>query len=354
MLSVAQIRRLAVYFDALDWSLVQDLADPIPADEREVTRRLSKMLREPESWHVGGRDSSEWREAELDPYLALEMRLYPTGWENEITYSDYGLVITFEDQVLNRKPQTTAYLVQAKRLYDHEHDPRYDLNAKFGAENESQRLNLRHLAAHLGQDAVKFAAYCPRLSVFDEASVQTVLQLHQANASALYTGTPFGQELQRNVSEEKSTASEAGFWISPVSLKLSKAIDLHRTAFLESLPFGWFLIANLWTLATVGNEPLPAPHRVRLPPHLIPWISPGSPDDLRLNIGQSRQMQELTLGLARGDMNAAQKIAELSGEKVPDSRFRPAATLEVRVTRKLAPELRPLLDHDRDDGPRPR
>jgi hypothetical protein len=198
---------------------------------------------------------------------------------------------------------------------------------------------------------VKFAAYCPRLAVFDAFSIQTVRQLHQENAAALYTGTPFGQELQRDVSDENSTASEAGFWISPVSRRLGKAADLHPTAFLESLPFGWFVIANLWTLATIGNAR--GPHDLPPLPHVIPWISLTGPYELGLNVGQEPERQRLTLGLARGDIAAAQKVASVSGGRVPASRFLPAATIEIRITRTLAPELRPSMDSEPDDGPRP-
>jgi len=346
MLSVAQIRRLAFYFNALDANLVEGLAVADPPDEDEVTRRLGQLLRERDKWYAPGPEMKE------DPYLAIEVQRHPTGWENEITYSDYGLVISFEDEVLGRGAQTTAYLIQAKRLYDDDGvPPTYDLKSQFKAKNDSQRLSLRHLETHLGENTVKFASYCPRLSAFEPQSVQKVRQLHKENAGALYTGTSFGQELQRDVSDEKSTASEAGFWISPVSLRLAKAADLHRTAFLESLPFGWFLIANLWTLATVGNTP----HLLerRLPPHLIPWINPDSRFEIGLNLGQSLERHKLTLGLARGDMNAAQKLANISGDRVPASRFRPKAVFEIRMTRTLVPDLRPSPDFGPDDGPRP-
>ncbi|QOZ44784.1 hypothetical protein XH89_15850 [Bradyrhizobium sp. CCBAU 53340] len=348
MLSVGQIHRLASYFDALDRSLVEGLADRYPTDEREVTRRLAQLLHDPSKWYANVSVSSAWPKTERDPYLAIEVRLHPTGWENEITYSDYGLVVTFEDEVLARGPQTAAYLIQAKRLYDHDGEPPYDLQAQFRAGNEGQRLSLRHLEDHLGENTVKSASYCPRLSVFDKNSIAIVRQLHQENAGALYVGTPFGQELQRNVSDASSTASEAGFWISPVSPRLSRAVDLHRTAFLRSLPFGWFLIANLWTLATVGSGPSRGP--VPSAPHVVPWISPGTPHDLRLNIACEPKRQQLILGLARGELDAAKELAKISGDKVPASRFRPAATVEIRITRTIAPELRLPLDHDPDDG----
>ncbi|MGY4155653.1 hypothetical protein ACVINW_001495 [Bradyrhizobium sp. USDA 4461] len=351
MLSIAQIRRLVLYFDRIDSNLVQGLAEPVPADEREITRRLHRLLDERDSWSSEDDVLKEWQGSDLALRFAIEMRLHPTGWEDDVTYSDYGIVLSFEDEVLGRPPQTTAYLVQAKRLYDNPAGPRYDLRSSFDGGDEEQRIKHHYLAAQLGEDAVKFGAYCPRLPIFDPSAIKAILQLHQENASALYTGTPFGLELQRQVSDGAPDASDAGFWILPISPRLRRAVDLHRTAFLSNLPFGWFVVANLWMLATAGNVPPDPLYSVRIP-HVIPWLDRRTPYGIGLNFGQSDEVRTLTVGLAKGDESAAEELVRRSEGTVPKSRFRPAATLEIRIIRAPAPDLHPRFDYGRDDDAR--
>ena len=343
MISLRTIRNLSQYFAHFDFTLIDELRNSAPPDEREITRRLRQMIEKELSWRIGDSEANEWINEAEGSAFHLEMQTHPTGWENQITYADYGIVFSFTDEVFGAKTQTTAYLIQAKRLYDNGRHHRYDLYSTFGGQKDWQTLAIRYLASYLGEEAMKFAAYCPTLSAYDNNSAETIRRFHEENASALYTGTPFGVALFDSIFQRPENSSHAGFWISPTSPSLHRSVDLHRTAFLESLPFGWFVIANLWNLAIVGNEPGSAVN-FGPPPFLAPWVRGGLVKHLGLNLGQDVERQRLVVGLARGDISVAREIASLSDERLPASTFLPSVSVEIHLTRSLSPELRPSVD----------
>ena len=352
VISLRTIYNLSKYFAHFDFTLVEELQNSAPPDEREITRRLRQMIEKEVNWRIDDLNSDEWLDQTEGTTFRLEMQTHPTGWENQITYADYGIVFSFTDEVLGGNTETTAYLIQAKRLYDNGRHSRYDLYSEFGGQKDWQTLAIRHLASYLGEEAVKFAAYCPVLSAYDANSAMTIRKFHEANASALYTGTPFGVALSDSISRRPENSSHAGVWISPTSLSLHRSVDLHRTAFLESLPFGWFVIANLWNLAVVGNEP---GNLVSFgpPPFLAPWVRRGLVKHLGLNLGQDFERQRLVLGLARGDVSVAREIAKLSEGRLPASTFLPSVSVEIHLTRSLSLELRPSIDDDPSLGDDP-
>ena len=70
-------------------------------------------------------------EVAIPQSLQRRMNAHPVGWENHVNHSDFGLVITFVDEVLRSLPQSAAYIVNLKRLY--RDDTAYSMRSEFGA-----------------------------------------------------------------------------------------------------------------------------------------------------------------------------------------------------------------------------
>ena len=343
MLSNIDIRNLAYYFSKFDHRLTSELAVSEPPDERELTRRLSRMLAGDETWSIDFTPSQDWLEERLGWSLQLTMQAHPSKWEHHVSHSDFGLIISFKDEVRQMPTQSAAYLIQAKRLYTDTHG-QYSLASKFGAVDRQQRLKLRHLAKRLGEAAVKFAAYCPPVDFFESTAAEVIRTTHQSNASALYVGSTFGLALQQHLELEPSPVSEAGFWITPTLEQFRTAADLHKNAIIRNLPFGWFVIANAWNLSILGSEVPSKGRPLTTAPFVIPWMPTNPAFGNLFNIGIDAEIHRLTMGLARGDSSVAQELAAGTDAEVPASAFRPSATFEVTVMRRAHPTLKPTLD----------
>ena len=75
--------------------------------------------------------------------LDFEVRLdtYPhnTAMERHVSQSDFGLVLTYDNRILPKESWSTAYLVQAKRLFRSSYSGEYDQRASFQAVNAAQQ-----------------------------------------------------------------------------------------------------------------------------------------------------------------------------------------------------------------------
>ncbi|MCY1667354.1 hypothetical protein [Rhizobium sp. SL86] len=347
MLSNSDILNLAFYFSHFDRRLTSELGVSDPPDERELTRRLGRMLAGDEMWKIDKLTiAQDWLEDALGWSLQLTMQAHPTKWEHHVSHSDFGLIISFVDELLRTPTQSAAYLVQAKRLYP-DVSGQYSLSSEFGATDRDQHLKLRYLAKRFGEAAVKFAAYCPPIEFFEFNSVEAIQIGHKSNSSALYVGSTFGLALQQQIEAEPCLVSDAGFWIAPTHGQFKTAGDLHRNAILSNLPFGWFVIANAWNLAISGSAGLSLPAA----PYVIPWMWNNPTFGSILNLGLDAETQRLITGLARGDDSIAHELAAGTDAKVPSSAFKPSVTFEITLTRHVHPLLKPTLDEKPKDEP---
>lgn len=345
MLSSNDVINLSYYFSNFDRIFTEELAVSDPPDERELTRRLGRMIAGDKFWSIDYMDAQEWLEGSLGWSLQLTMQAHPTGWEHHVSHSDFGLVISFTDELRQMPVRSAAYLVQAKRLY--RKNGRYSLASEFGGVDHLQHLKLRYLASRLGEAAVKFGAYCPPLEIFEPSSIEAIQKTHKSNASALYVGSTFGLALQHQIDLEPSPVSKAGFWIASTLGRFDTAADLHRDAILRDLPFGWFVIANAWNLSISESQ-----HR-RAAPFAIPWLRANPAFESVFNIGASHEAHRLAMGLARGDDSVARELAAGTDAKIPASTFKPSVTFEITATRRAHPLLKPTYDDTAPDDPRP-
>jgi hypothetical protein len=338
---------LAKFFGAFDSHLLCKMGDEWPPEETEITRKLWSMMGGKEDWRISGieDDPITWLKAEIAREgfdISFEMKLRGhAGLEADITSSDFGLVIIYED-VVAKTERKAPYIVQAKKLHrsDRSRIP-YSANDKFTAANDQQRLGLSGLGKILGEHSVKYMAYCPRLGIYDQDSQRAIRSLHAPNIGTLYAGTQFGLALSANLLKPDGPYT-SGNWVTPIAPRLHTAASLHERAFRSNLPFGWFVIANLCALISeVFSE------------EAWPWWFPSwgpltSP--LGLNINDKNGRLDLTYRLALCDEAAIAEVAREMGKVAPDCFFPPAASLAVRVQR--APQLElDLVPPDEPDAP---
>lgn len=169
------------YLDGVDYALSQRMLRKHPPDEPALTNELCALL-----------DADTQRAEESLPYsvdqlnadlvavgddLDFEITLdtYPhnAAMERHVSQSDFGLVLAYNNRILPEESWSTAYLVQAKRLFRNAHSGQYDQRAGFQAVNADQQARLDRLSTILGKGSLRYSLYCPQTqSIPDQTRIQ--------------------------------------------------------------------------------------------------------------------------------------------------------------------------------------
>jgi hypothetical protein len=171
--------------------------------------------------------------------------------ERYVSQSDFGLVLTYDNRILPRESWSTAYLVQAKRLFRNTHSSEYDQQAAFQAANREQQVRLDRLSAILGKGALLYGLYCPQtVSIPDQTRLQ-VRALHTRNLSSQIFDFAAGLALRDALVSDGDI--NAGIWLRSIDGKPTGLLALHNEAFRSALPFTWFLIEHFTPRAAQGG-----------------------------------------------------------------------------------------------------
>ncbi|OUJ15675.1 hypothetical protein HK27_07475 [Acetobacter orientalis] len=343
MIPLKHIQLFSKYFSAFDRHLIRSMETAWPETETAITRNFWAMLNGDEEWKIDGIDGNptEWLVSKLShDGFDFSFSLRPhAGLEAEITFADFGIHFVYEDKI-TKNTSESCYIVQAKSLYRNPRRAKFNINDKFVAACDTQRLGLHWLGKIIGGNAVKYMAYCPRLSAYETSSQQAIRALHAPNIGSIYVGNQFGLALTAELRKGANCSSD-GVWLSPASQHLHTAGGLHKEAFDATLPFGWFVISNLYTLSGYNFSDS---RRI-----IYPWykIFPAS----QLYTKKLEKKFDLAKGLALCDDGAIDDICSISKVEKPKSFFRPAATLTIRVSRspQMELDLEPRPDADGDD-----
>jgi hypothetical protein len=259
MFAPQHLKHVIRYLDGVDHALSQRMLRKHPPDEPALTNELCALL-----------DADTQRAEESLPYsvdqlnvdlaavgdgLNFEVTLdtYPhnTAMERHVSQSDFGLVLTYENRILPEESWSTAYLVQAKRLFRNSHSGEYDQRAGFQAVNASQQARLDRLSAILGKGSLRYGLYCPQTVSIPDQTRMKIRALHTRNLSNEIFD--FGAGLALRDALLSNGGIDAGIWLRSIDGKPTGLLGLHDGAFRSALPFTWFLLEHFTPRAPHGG-----------------------------------------------------------------------------------------------------
>jgi hypothetical protein len=250
MFGPQHLKHVIAYLDGVDGALSQRMLRKHPPDEPALTNEFCALLdaetQRSEEILSYGLDQLNTDLAAVGDGLDFEVTLdtYPhnTAMERHVSQSDFGLVLTYDNRVLPEESWSTAYLVQAKRLFRNPNSSEYDHRASFQAVDAEQQTRLDRLAAVLGDGALRYGLYCPPTPAILDTTRTQVRALHTRNLAGQIFDYGSGLALRDTLASNGGI--DAGIWLRSIEGKPTGLLGLHNEAFRAALPFTWFLIEH--------------------------------------------------------------------------------------------------------------
>lgn len=214
-------------------ALTNELCALLDADTQREEKRLSYDLDHLNADLVAAEDGLDFK-ATLDTFP------HNTAMERHVSQSDFGLVLEYENYVLPGENWSTAYLVQAKRLFRSPKNSEYDHRAAFRAVDAEQQDRIDRLSTILGSGSLKYGLYCPQVPMIPQDTRTQIRALHTRNFSDKLFDFASGLALRDFVASNGGI--DAGIWLQSSEGKPTNLISLHNQAFRSALPFTWFII----------------------------------------------------------------------------------------------------------------
>jgi hypothetical protein len=319
MLSLRALQLLLRHFDSIDAGLSRRLLRKRPWPEEALTALLCDLL----DGDTQGEEALSYPLPQLladlsstDEPLGFRARIethqYPSSVERYVTQSDLGFVVSYQDQFEPQNSFSSAWLLQAKRLFPSRsaHDGLYDLRSAFSSRDAEQEQRMRSLRDWAGFDFIRYLLYCPRPNALSQR-VREALSHHRATALA---GNIFdyalGLQLREDVLSANPTTA-AGIFIAPLDNCPKNLAEVHRSLFGASIPFAWFLLHHFDARSSLARR-----HH------------PGHPSSRR----DAHPNEEAIEGLVRGDHRALHNsglLESISDDTPP--RILPSHTLEIQI-----------------------
>ncbi|USR02352.1 hypothetical protein [Sphingomonas aerolata] len=240
---------LLSYLDGIDLCLSRQLLRPTPATETTLTQSFVALMdattQRREELPRFNIDHLNAAFAEMGDDLQAEVRIdtrpHSSHFEANVSQSDFGLVLEYQNLMDSRFNWTAAYLMQAKRLFPTK-SGNYDMTSRFDSSDAEQHRRLRDLAAELGEEAVKYIFYCPPVSGFT-ASAGTAIRTHHNFAfGEMIFDYAVGLALRDAVRDTPGV--NAGIWLSGTKNPPVDTLSVHQSAFARTHPFSWFLLTH--------------------------------------------------------------------------------------------------------------
>ena len=192
MFGPQHLKHLIAYFDGVDQALSKRMLRKHPPDEPALTNELCALLdadtqnAENSLCYSLDQLNADLAKAgdDLDVEFTIDTYPHNTAMERHVSQSDFGLVLDYENRVLPTESWSTAYLIQAKRLFRKAGSNEYDDGASFKAVDAEQQERIERLSGILGKGALLYALYCPPTSKMLEKTRVQVRSLHTRNLSS--------------------------------------------------------------------------------------------------------------------------------------------------------------------------
>jgi hypothetical protein len=246
------------YLDGIDLCLSRQLLRPTPATETTLTQSLLALM-----------DAATQRREEIPRYnidhlnaalaelgddlqadIRIDTRPHSSYFEANVSQSDFGLVLEYQNLTDSRFNWTAAYLMQAKRLFPATSGD-YDLTSAFDSSDAKQQKRLRDLAAELGEEAVKYIFYCPPLSGFTANAGSAIRSYHNFAFGEMIFDYALGLALRDAIRDTPGV--HAGIWLSGTENPPADTLSVHQSAFSHVHPFSWFVLAHFQRRGALGH-----------------------------------------------------------------------------------------------------
>lgn len=259
MFGPQHLKHVITYLDGVDHALSQRMLRKHPPDEPALTNELCALLdadtqkaecRLPYSLEQLNADLTAVGDG-LDFEVTLDTYPHNTAMEHHVSQSDFGLVIIYDNRVLPEESWSTAYLVQAKRLFRNSTSGEYDQRSRFQALDWEQQERLNRLAGVLGSHGILYGLYCAPTPVIPDTTRVQIRALHSRNLNNLIFDYGSGLALRDILLANRGI--DAGFWLRSVEEGPTSLLELHNEAFRSALPFTWFLIEHFTPRLPYGS-----------------------------------------------------------------------------------------------------
>lgn len=317
MLSPRAIRLLLRHFDALDEVIARRLTRKRPWQEEALTGLFCDLL--DTETQVEENVSYTLRQlhedlAKSDEPVGIRLKIdshqYPKHLERWVTQADFGFVITYQDQFDQSHSSSSAWLMQAKRVFPAKGGT-YETGSTFASTDAAQDVRMKALRDWAEEDFIRYFLYCPRPK---ELAQHVREALNQARTNAL-SGDIFDYTLGLELRDDMLSASPtiaAGLFVAALDNTPKTLLETHSGLFTRTTPFSWFIVQHMAN----GRHSL---HRRRTSPESMRAAGRGP---------KSREIERLV----RGDHRV------LEGMDLPESlnadtppRILPAHTIEISV-----------------------
>lgn len=248
MLAPKHFAPIGRYLDGIDLAVTSKMTRKYPPDETALTGHLCALM----DWETQRRERElafgidalnqtlEQDQGGLDLEVQIDTVPHSSAYENRVSQADFGLVLEYRNKVLPHLNWSTAYLVQAKRIYPLA-DQVYGMASRFRAKDADQHERIEALTEILGPRALLYALYTPPLSLLSPSD-RTVGHALQTNtlghkiydyASGLALHAWLAQPRHR---------TDPGIWMSRCDWAPTSLRGLYERAWNSALPFTWFFL----------------------------------------------------------------------------------------------------------------
>lgn len=176
--------------------------------------------------------------------LKIDTHQYPKHLEHWVTQSDLGFIVDYQNQFDPNMSQSSAWLLQAKRVFPSGRENAYTRNSKFKSTDPEQHKRMKFLRDWAGSDFIQYLLYCPRPKSL-EAPVREALNQLRTNALAadIFDFT-LGLQLRDDLLSDNPTVA-AGMYVSSIDRVPNTLGEVHGGLFKTTIPFSWFIIQHM-------------------------------------------------------------------------------------------------------------
>lgn len=272
--------------------------------------------------------------------FSINTHQYSGNLEGKATQSDLGFVINYRDYLVPSSSWSSAWLMQAKRVYPDSTDPvKYSENSKFDALNSKQTKDLERLKNTINLDFVRYLLYCPRPN---DLGKTTKAKLKRLRSNQLYQNIfdySNGLTLWDDLKNGEKTVS-AGIFVS--KSQIQNLGYVHKKIFEETIPLSWFFVQHYFNnpisfSRSSNNIPIlvNSDTRISIDPHSTDLIH--DPDKCK---------EEWAHGIVKGQENSINKLTKaIDGEEI---NFQPVPKHTISVDISIGADLGPESDINLD------
>lgn len=251
MISPKAIQLIIKHFDSIDEAVARRLTRRRPWGEPALTSLLCDLLdsktQEEEKLRYSlvelNRDLMEM-DGLLSISFTIDTHEYDSKMERWVTQADLGLIIKFEDEIIPSDSWTTAWLLQAKRLYPSKKNPiEYSEVSRFPAKDNYQHDRMKKLEEIIGLSFICYILYCPRPAMLDDATSIKLTHLRNRQSAEHIFDFTLGLQLHEELSSRNSSLS-AGVFVTTSSNMPANLGHVHAGLLRDCFPFSWFIASH--------------------------------------------------------------------------------------------------------------